>query len=302
MYLRSLNQDASSSSGQAFFSGFMPPLGGIGPVETLSWYTVDPLWDPLAPQSNLCPRSDNVRNDLMASAAYKQHVSEAVQPLLAQVAQVAELPMGLLSLNLLQECLWSTVCQNGHTPLNASLQNQVLYENLYLQQFLYQDVEYRKLVAGNLAKEVASNLIPLAPNVSVPVGLKQLRDHLLQQAPQSSSGPRRLALYSGDQDGPVLMLLGAFGLLSNSSFTTLPPFGSSLVIESYVLQPNDTYAVRVLYNNQDVTAGVDGCGGPTLGYNLCSMDAFLTTLSNLVPSISDCNPSQSDGTPPHRRR
>lgn len=92
-------------------------------------HTMDNLGDDITPNSNLCPRINDIKNEAMQSPQFQAWVAQTVDPLLDKLQTLLKFDTKLTLDDLygLHDCIFVHVCHAMELPpgLTTSLVNEV---------------------------------------------------------------------------------------------------------------------------------------------------------------------------------
>eukprot|EP00163_Fabomonas_tropica_P020845 TRINITY_DN36751_c0_g1_i1.p1 TRINITY_DN36751_c0_g1~~TRINITY_DN36751_c0_g1_i1.p1 ORF type:complete len:451 (-),score=96.87 TRINITY_DN36751_c0_g1_i1:29-1381(-) len=262
-FIRSDDEFRTVQSAQSLFEGFYPQNTRVkedGTTEVVDMWTMDKIYDDMAPNADLCPQYQTYQNELVKSPAYIAHQQQVTQPLINKIKSVVNFTAEFNMIGF-HDCLNTHVCHDFPWPpgFTMDLYNEVEAEATYewQQQFSFPNVSANSQVGiGFLLDEISSRLNP------------------------GSAGDVKFSLFSG-HDNTLMPLLNALGVWQNWT-----PYASWIIFETWTDSTSAVY-IRVMYNGKELT--IPGC--PNV---LCPISDFLNAIKPVLGQKDQCNSSFSD--------
>ena len=292
VFLRSDNEERTIMSGQALAAALLVPDGAPGPgggvaAAPLPWHTMDEAVDNIEPNPKLCPAYTKAAAAAQASPAFRAFVAGEVAALAADLAPVLNQSAGSLTpsrISQLFDCFWTHWCP-GDAALRAAIPpallagapNATLVDRLNavvgrFEGLLDSDAAVARFGAGPLLADLLA---------------------LLRPAAAASASAKKFALFSGHDTGPMMPVLGAFGVFDAFPYV-FTPYASLIAVELLEHSASGKLMVRVIYNGRVMrvpwaeACGPYGGSWPGAGDWLCAYEGFAARVAAMVPTAAEC--------------
>jgi hypothetical protein len=284
VFLRSDDVERTILSGQALAKGLLN-LGAASSAKVpLAWNTMDPEQDNMYPNTNVCPAYLNALNTFESSDAMKEFETSLLAPFIADVRPVLwkdNRTLGKDDVLLMWDCFWTHEC-----PGEASLRSAIPPA------LLTQPKSGKGSLADRLSYLVGKSQGMLTTDKDVArFGIGPLIGEFLKAMRPAADGEttaKKFVLYSGHDTGPMMPLLGAFGVFASDPFV-FTPYASLISFELVENTSSKLLFVRMVYNGNVMRIPWKGCG-PVGGKDnwMCPWDGFISGAAALVPTTEEC--------------
>ena len=232
MYIRSDFEGRTIQSAQSLMLGFFPPSNEHiekGKTQIRNLVSMDPYYDDMTPNTNLCPLLGTYMSQYTMTADYQEVYNTKIVPLMSTLSSYLNRPVNSMSdINTLYDCFNVHLCHNQPIPVPINIYQEVVdaYSWNKMEEYNYPTAQkFAQAGIGFLLQEIA-NLFEDTMNRK-----------------QSTT----FALISG-HDTTLVPILTALGVWDG----VWTPYASMINFELYYYHTSGEYYVRVLYNSSEI--------------------------------------------------
>lgn len=278
IYLRSDDSQRTLMSGQISIHGMFY----IDDEAIIDWHTGDYLLDQIYPNSNVCPRLDEVKRQAYLADEWQNHIQSRDYKFLTNRISAI---FGTTSWtwNTILDCLMTTVCSDQQisdgntTSKNENMSDEMFdaivkeVEYSYSYAALFNNSLYSKLAMGNTAWHIRNNI-----------------ENAIQTPTEKSL---KFALFAA-HDTTIMPFLAS--ILGNKWDREWAGYASMITIEVYNAS-SPQFLFRIVYNGKELQ--LNGCNEP-----LCDLAILLEALEygqEHMPCSAEMISNTPEETVPH---
>lgn len=245
--IRSTDVPRTIASAQGNSLGLYPADPSTGSVPVIDMYTMDTTFENMFPNGGLCPRSNQLLNEVNNEPAYLAHMKSLV-PLQQKLSQILNIPLNNLpDWPGLLDAFEVMTCYNQSYPgLDEDTIQQVFAAANWQWNYQLNNTELALLQLGSFATELIANIEAFVKGVEMP----------------------KFLVFSGHDTtiGPLLATLQAYD-------GQWPPYASHMEFELW--NNKGEYYVQVKYQGEPLL--LSGCSDA-----LCPLSEFMAHVEPIV--------------------